>query len=298
MAQAEYGRVEPLFTPLYVSPIGIQTVTATVVDSNGTYAWVSEITNNHIWRITLATGALLQMDMSGTTISSPYALALDEIGQQLYVFDNNLRNIYRLTLSNGVVSPPLNTPIAFFSAVRGMVLDSTRHFLYATDYNNAHVYQMSLTDGTLIQIDVGYTWSHPWGIWISPDNSVLYVSDISANKILTITVATQAVARLDVSTSGLNQPRTVQLDSTGTVLYVADWVSRAQAAHHTSIGIEWRGSGLNTRVSSGVPLCPCVCSFLDVLVFSFFFRVLLSIREPAISISCRWQVEFQQPFRM
>jgi hypothetical protein len=47
----------------------------------------------------------------------------------LYVSDPYFNNVYRVTLSNGLVSPPL-APLDKIYAIRGIALDSNRQMLY------------------------------------------------------------------------------------------------------------------------------------------------------------------------
>jgi len=91
--------------------------------------------------------------------------------------------------------------------------------------------QVRLTDGRVTQMDVGHSWSDPWGIAINAANSVLYVSDSGDDHIYSVDLATQVVTRLDSLTSTFSDPRAITLDASQTVLYISEIVS----AHRPSL---------------------------------------------------------------
>jgi hypothetical protein len=99
MVPAEYGRTEPLFSPLQgASSTGLVAAALVLLDPTSTYAYVTDTSNSHVWRVSLATGAFFRMDTSGTTLSQPWGLAFDSTNTILYVSDVNLRNVYKLNL--------------------------------------------------------------------------------------------------------------------------------------------------------------------------------------------------------
>jgi DNA-binding beta-propeller fold protein YncE len=196
MKSADFGRTEPLFAPLYNSLTagGFNAPAGMAIDSTATYLYISDTTNNHIWRLSLAYGTLTQMDLSGTTLVTPCGIYLDELAGAIYITGSggSNRNIFRLTLSTGIVSPGL-VASGILNTPRSIVMSPDRKYLYVTDSGTNNVYQISFADYSCVQFQVGYTFNGAWGLAINAANTKLYVSDTSGPKVYSLDIVSQTV---------------------------------------------------------------------------------------------------------
>ncbi len=178
-----------------------------VVDANGT-AYVADYTNNRVRQIVLSTGAVTTLAGSGAatstngagtaaTFSSPMYVDLDGLGN-LYVTDSGSHRIRKVVLATRAVTTVAGSGTAAFGNGVG----------------------------------TGASFNQPYGIACDPNGNA-FVADSSNHRIRKIVLssatvttfaglATASAANGIGSAAGFNRPVNVAVDSSGTLLFVAD----------------------------------------------------------------------------
>lgn len=122
--------------------------------------YIADTANNRIRKIIVSTGAVSTIAGSGVATAtdgvgiaaafcSPRGLALDTVGDNLYVADTTCNKIRVITLSNMAVSSPalvdgaVGGPAATLVSPSALALDSTNAFLYVTDSHRLRRVQLS-----------------------------------------------------------------------------------------------------------------------------------------------------------
>jgi len=174
----------------------------------------------------------------GTTgLSSPVAIAVDNIKNLLYIADGTTISIFTSasSLSGNVTTAPAQSFITGFT-IAGIFLDATNNILYVTDAadNTVSIYQsanaqigLGFASGTIVGVDT--TLSQPTGVTLDSGGRLIISSPGGSN--LTA-FANPTIANGDVlpatvirgNSTGLSSPQ--QMASTGSItngaLYVAD----------------------------------------------------------------------------
>ncbi|MBS3098520.1 hypothetical protein J4209_07045, partial [Candidatus Woesearchaeota archaeon] len=197
------------------------------IDSNGTFLYLSDSSNNRIRRITLSTNVTSLISGNGTEgyaegnstnsmFNFPLGTAIDTNGNYLYVSDFNNNRIRRIDLSTNTTSLIAGNAScdykegtgnnSMFCSPVGIAIDSSNTYLYISDYGNNRIRRIDLSTNKTSLIagngTAGYLegtgnnsmFSSPQFISIEPSNKYLYVADSSNNRIRKIDLTTNTTS--------------------------------------------------------------------------------------------------------
>lgn len=186
-------------------------------------AYVADTKNDTIRKVVLATGEVIsvagavgQSDivdgaLGDARFNQPQGLALDSLGQKLYVADTGNRRIRRIDLAAGMVTtltfaPAPGETFGGFSAPSGLALDQGR--LFISDYNDDCVLAIDLQKGQISTfagmagtagradgVGSSAAFYGPLGI-ASDGRGNLYVADDLNETVRKIAIATATVSTL------------------------------------------------------------------------------------------------------
>ena len=274
MQPAEYTRMEPLFAPMLVG----HQLQGSAVDTAEQYLYFTDASNSHVWRLTLATGALQQLDLGGTTLMSPTFALLDETLNALYVLDSALRNVFRLRLSDGVVSSALGVS-GTLSTPEQMALDSARTNLYLVDGLTRQLYRLSLQSASpaqFVRVLPVSPFVSPYGLVLGPHDDAAYVSDSGQGQLFRINLTTNAISRITSGTllAGLN-PSGLAWDRTNTALLVGSMSQDIILSIPTSTGVPTTIAlpSIAGRISGSIALSANGANAYAVTSYGDFLRV-------------------------
>lgn len=221
-----------------------------VVSPDGTTLYITDVVNNTIRRMDLATKAVTTLagnsgfsgatDATGTNarFNAPQAVTTD--GTNLYVADFSNNSIRQVVISSGVVTTLAGSTsglagaddgigtAARFNGPAGITTDGTN--LYVADFYNSSVRRIVIATGAVTTMTLSSPFSNPAGI-IS-DGTNLYVTDFKADTISRIVISSGVVSTMAGSTAhygsadgtgsaaSFNGPGGITL--IGSNLYVAD----------------------------------------------------------------------------
>ena len=171
---------------------------------------------------------------------NPQWIARDSTDSYLYVTCNPSKKLRRITLSTNTA-----TTVAYgLTEPRGVVIDGTNTYAYVADGNRilkitlasgaTSVIAGSAAPGEDDGIGAAATFDGPTGLALDVTHDVLYVADITGNKIRKITLATADVVTIagsgatdeidgDGTGAAFNTPNGLALTTSGTTLYVTDY---------------------------------------------------------------------------
>jgi len=173
---------------------------------DGTYLWVSDITNDRIYKITTSGSVVSSFASPGP---SSAGLAFD--GTYLWVSDYSNDRIYKITTSGSVVSSFASPgPNSY-----GLAFDGT--YLWVSDITNDRIYKIT-TSGSVVS---SFASPGPFSYGLAFDGTYLWVSDYSNDRIYKITTSGSVV-----SSFASPGPSSAGLAFDGTYLWVSDYSYR------------------------------------------------------------------------
>lgn len=237
-------------------------------------------------------------------VGRPHDIVMSPDRTYLYLAENNkIRRIVRATGavdSDWVVGSSIDDYIGEglsgtatrFSNISGITINSTGTMLYVVDHWNNRIRSVDIATKTTALIAGGGSFNtsgagngyvegtgdvarfdNPSDIAISPDNSMLYVTDTSNNRIRKIVIATGTTSLVAGGSKGstdgtgtsalFNAPWGITIDNTGSYLYVADRnnhnIRRIEVGTGKVLTIAGRGSsgyqeGVRDRAVFSFPL--------------------------------------------
>ena len=193
------------------SSIGVGTGPAGLVtNSNGTYAYVANVSSNTISVINLATSAVSAISVG----ANPYGLALNQTGTTLYVANEGSNTVSVVNTATNTVTATVPVGANPYS----VAVSPNGSFVYVTNLSSGTVSVVNTSTNTVsATITVG---SYPYGIGINPTGTYAYVANLGDGTVSVINLATNAITTtVNVGTS----PYGVAVTPNGSFVYVANY---------------------------------------------------------------------------
>lgn len=255
-----------ILTQLVGSPIiAGQAVQALVIHPSGKFLYAANTTENDVSLFTISNGGGLTEQTPRTVVgTAPTLIAMDAAGAFLYVGNSGSNNIsvFSISASNGALTAVVQTsgqtaPIGISPI--NMQVSPSGGVLYVTGsvsiggLSQGLIEAFSLTQGVLTVLPTSpyTTGTNPYGLAITPGGGFLYTANNIDDSISEFTINAAgnppgSLAPFSNSPFGTPYPGplALQIDKSGTYLYVANQASTFVTAY--SIGSDGALTGLTS----------------------------------------------------
>ncbi|KAL0485645.1 NHL repeat-containing protein [Acrasis kona] len=195
-----------------------------------------------------------------TNLQFPSGLAIDSANNLVYISDTNNHRIKVVNITSGLTRTVAGTGVGGYNNdnvdgrtanlqnPRGISLDPINNLLYIADYNNNRIRVLNLNTGNISTfagtgqstfaddaVATNGKLANPCGVTVDTARNVVYIADLNNHRIRMVNRTSGSISTIagtgwsgydydnvQARTAKLNGPRDLALDSSRSLLYIAD----------------------------------------------------------------------------